>query len=359
MGILRTLLAISVLIAHSLPLLGSRLAADVSVEGFFIISGFYMALILNGKYSDKSTLLFFSNRALRLYPTYLAILLFVLFSNTARWHIRGEASRSLAVWLQLFSDMNWSSILILAITNLTFFGTDALVYYKISSQTGFFSLHGDLPANGSALDLQFIRQTWSLGVEVVFYIMAPALCRLRLIFILPIYFIAVALRYYWFGWDAHPMDWSQTFFLFRLPLFILGIIAYHWSLFVQKKSWIFKPLPTLSVVGIVLLSIAYEPLHMPPFIYYFSIAALTPFLLEFSNQHKWDRFIGDLSYSYYLLHWVILQYTWQIINYVPHWSFTLISSIIVLAAATLVWFCIERPINLYRQSRVLHASAKS
>jgi len=46
-----------------------------AVEAFFIVSGFYMSLILTQKYGDKGLWLFYSNRLLRLYPLYLSMLL--------------------------------------------------------------------------------------------------------------------------------------------------------------------------------------------------------------------------------------------------------------------------------------------
>ncbi len=53
MGLLRIILAISVLISNSTPNFGLKFIGGVmAVETFFIISGFYMSLILNEKYSS-------------------------------------------------------------------------------------------------------------------------------------------------------------------------------------------------------------------------------------------------------------------------------------------------------------------
>ena len=51
MGLIRTLLAISVVLAHSSPIFGIKLVGgQVAVQAFYMISGFYMTLVLNEKY---------------------------------------------------------------------------------------------------------------------------------------------------------------------------------------------------------------------------------------------------------------------------------------------------------------------
>jgi peptidoglycan/LPS O-acetylase OafA/YrhL len=82
MGLLRLLLAVSVVLHHSGPifgnyLLGSFNGGSLPVNSFFIISGFYMGFILSEKYVAKngSYFLFITNRFLRIYPIYWAVLI--------------------------------------------------------------------------------------------------------------------------------------------------------------------------------------------------------------------------------------------------------------------------------------------
>jgi peptidoglycan/LPS O-acetylase OafA/YrhL len=97
MGLIRLLLAISVVLVHSpiinewhsIPIVGGELA----VESFFMISGFYMAMVLTENYysDDRPTSraygAFLLSRILRIYPTYLIVLLsailFLLFTQHA------------------------------------------------------------------------------------------------------------------------------------------------------------------------------------------------------------------------------------------------------------------------------------
>ena len=86
MGILRFILAITVVIAHSSSVFGCNfVGAQIAVQAFYIISGFYMALILNEKYVgvNGSYKLFISNRFLRLYPIYWTVLLLTIAMSIA------------------------------------------------------------------------------------------------------------------------------------------------------------------------------------------------------------------------------------------------------------------------------------
>ena len=57
MGTIRLLLALAVLLMmHSTPLLGIRMINGAwAVQAFYVISGFYMALVLNEKYPRGRT----------------------------------------------------------------------------------------------------------------------------------------------------------------------------------------------------------------------------------------------------------------------------------------------------------------
>src|SRR5713226_5516703 len=93
MGILRLLFALSVLISHSRQFFGYNIAnPTIAVFSFFIISGFYMGLVLDKKYGVRSKFLFLSNRFLRIYPLYWLTLLiaFVLILVKFYLHIGAE-----------------------------------------------------------------------------------------------------------------------------------------------------------------------------------------------------------------------------------------------------------------------------
>ena len=76
MGILRVYLACAVMFGHvDARSTAYLMPGPTAVWLFFMISGFYMQMILSGRYGDN-TLLFYTNRAARIYPTYFLALLF-------------------------------------------------------------------------------------------------------------------------------------------------------------------------------------------------------------------------------------------------------------------------------------------
>jgi len=72
-GILRLFLAFCVIAGHSQMTVFGVLGPNWSVwavQIFFVISGFYMALILNTSYRTLPVKSFYFSRAVRIYPTY-------------------------------------------------------------------------------------------------------------------------------------------------------------------------------------------------------------------------------------------------------------------------------------------------
>src|ERR1700749_5034265 len=93
MGLMRLVLALSVLRGHTGTLLLGLglLPDDLAVESFYMISGFYMAMVLNEKYTRQSDLIiFWQQRFWRLYPTYLTVLCLGLVVGGIRCLYQGK-----------------------------------------------------------------------------------------------------------------------------------------------------------------------------------------------------------------------------------------------------------------------------
>ncbi len=205
MGILRLLLAFFVVIGHSHSIYGYAGMGGAAVPAFFIISGFYMTLILETKYRGSDQLwLFYSNRVLRLFPLYwFFVLIYFALAVVPMWRaqppilqILVTANRSVGFAL----DGSIASILAI-IPNAIFLGSDLLRQFIFNSETQTLSLWAvglqetaDLKIRGAFWYL-LIPQSWSLSVELVFYAFVPFLVRLRTLLLIALLAGFICIQY--------------------------------------------------------------------------------------------------------------------------------------------------------------------
>ena len=105
----------------------------VAVQGFFVISGFYMAMVLHRKYDFKGgTYLFYQQRYLRLAPMYWVALAVTLAAALVHAHVLHRPSAILEPWLAYGSRLSPETVAVLLVSQLTMFGLDALVFYQLA-----------------------------------------------------------------------------------------------------------------------------------------------------------------------------------------------------------------------------------
>ncbi|MDE2026612.1 MAG: acyltransferase, partial [Patescibacteria group bacterium] len=182
MGIIRLLLAIFVVIHHSYPPFGYiHLNATLAVQAFFVISGFYMTLILKEKYINKngSYFLFISNRFLRIYPTYWLILL-ITIGLSYFWFYSGQQSEF--GYYQQFYHYSKNSLFLYANP------LDILRDITLLFRFDYLQLNDDLH------QYLLLGQAWTLVVELLFYAIAPFIVK-RIRIIIPLFFISLGLHY--------------------------------------------------------------------------------------------------------------------------------------------------------------------
>lgn len=320
MGILRLLLALSVVSVHADTILGCRfVGGQIAVQAFYIISGFYMALILNEKYIGKngSNKLFITNRFLRLYPIYLAILVLTLMACLAVFVQTGGHSFPK---FESYENINFNakSLTFLIFTNLFIIGQDIVLFLGIVPSDGhlFFTSHF-YQTNPHVYSLMFVPQAWSLSIEIMFYMIAPFMLRRNIKIQISILLLSFLLRCYLYNILNFKDDpWTYRFFPTELFFFLLGSLTYRMkNKFFHTK--ISRANCTLLLGFLILFSITY--FHLPdckiqimPFsvkeiLYFSSIVLSIPVLFTYFSNSKWDTAIGDLSYPVYISHKLIIM----------------------------------------------------
>ena len=249
-----------------------------SVALFFMITGFLFwdRLLTHGRQHDW--LAFAVSRLFRLYPLYLPLMLTVFVSV---FHLQGWELKDSVIQL-IGQTLAW----------LTFDRPDVNQYH----QTG----------------MLISNVTWTLGYEVFFYMALP---------------LAAMLFIYRGGWVQtvlcligiyalyQVLGWEHSLKKHFLASFLGGIAAAYWIRRPQWVAWSLTPLA--GVIALLALAIAFTVFSRA-----FNLGALLLLSLFFvivasgntlfgALRPRSIRWLGEISYSTYLLHgfvlWILLQ----------------------------------------------------
>lgn len=312
MGLLRIILALAVVLTHSKTLWGYRITGGtVAVEMFFIISGFYMALILNKKYVGKgSYFLFFSNRLLRLFPMYWFILLLTvvfLFSTT---------NPLSDLYVQYSTEFTLTTSLYLIFSQLFILGQDLMFFFGFNPEQG--NLYWMLDFSKSSppgYSFLFLGQAWTLSLELMFYLIAPFIVRKNYTIICLFILCALGINlfsFYGLGLENDP--WTYRFFPTELVFFLFGALSYHLYIYLHTQDY-FKSKVQFQVSSFLFFLVVFHPFSkfLPIdrdvfnwFLYIVTFISL-PFLFELTKNIKWDNKIGELSYPIYISHMLVIS----------------------------------------------------
>jgi peptidoglycan/LPS O-acetylase OafA/YrhL len=311
MGLLRLLLALAVLLQHSGGIGGyAMVGGPLAVQGFFIISGFYMGLVLNERY-DRPALngVFLINRALRIYVMY-ALFLAVYLAVCLTAELRGAGS---PLGPYLSDGLPWSQKLTLGLLNLSVLGQD-LPFWLSTEGGGLHWALGQYGADSAAAKFMVIPVAWSLSLELYFYMLAPFIARrpasqIAALFAASLLARMVAAR---FGLVADP--YSCRFFPFELALFLAGVLSYK-AFAAHREVWSRYPARVLALL-VPIAALTYPWLlgdwdpnlfFTPPRIGFLALVAVAlPTIHAWSQNSTADAKIAELSYPVYLGHLIVL-----------------------------------------------------
>lgn len=325
---------------------------NIAVEAFFMISGFYMELVLTTTYRSASgrplTLLFWTSRMLRIYPAYWIVVAFVLAFL---------AATRPSMWDEAVSSFGPGGAAYLVATNLMIFGQD-LAFWIGRSESGWHLTTNAVAGPGPTL-MQFLLDppSWTLGLELTFYLLAPLLTRLSSPWLLAIAAASAFTRaaaYVRFG--LYNDAFLYQFFPFESMYFVLGMVAFrlYRSDFVLHGS--LGVVLYLAFLG-YLLGIRFIPRPLLTEKVVLDVAlfgllfATLPSIFSLSKNWRVDRLIGELSYPIYLCHvpvyWVV---EWALRGSGHAGAKQALSMIAILGASVLLYWLIDRPIDALRHS---------
>lgn len=373
MGLLRYLLAIAVVVAHSAPIAGlPLLGGGLAVKLFFLVSGFYMGLILSDKYRTLpgGTGLFYGNRFLRIFPLFWLVLaaeltLLPLWQATLpggdpRW----------TLWREAWTAGGGGGVLLAAASQLALCGTEVFSLFSWSPERGWFWHDGGVPEGGvRGWAFLAMPHSWTLSCELLFYLLAPALSRLGTVALGLV--LAGTILATWWLLRLLPPDLAEVAADFfgpaQMGFFLAGMLGHR----IHAAGWFGGPRRILAPwIGFALVGALFAAIlahgwlatlsHRLSLWGLFALAALAlPALFETSRRSRWDRAVGELSYPVYLVHLLAISFVllaagaqaedapFRNSPWFPIGSILLST----LCAGGLV-LAFDRPLDRYRQRRV-------
>ncbi|MBP0597945.1 acyltransferase [Herbaspirillum sp. LeCh32-8] len=355
MGILRFLLALSVIVMHAGPVFGLNFSTGVqAVEAFFMISGFYVALILREKYVGSGYYWrFIGNRALKIFPMYWAVLgLLVIYCSRA--YLRSGNFGPMNIYLEFPEVISAKFLVLSALSNILIFGQDVAMFLGFNEASNGLEFTANFAASSPPVfRFLLIPQAWTLALELMFYLIAPFLVNRSNLLLLAIVALGACLRFWFAQHNYFNSDqWLYRFFPLELPFFLVGILLYR--IYSKLKSIEIHRVLLLCTGMMGLVAAALQiPLEMNKWIFYLIVAIAIPCLFILSKKSALDRWIGDLSYPIYISHlfvmWVLSASDMFQKTGIDRGTLTAICTVCFAVALVHLF----RPIESFRQRRAV------
>ncbi len=363
MGLLRYFLALVVIFCHAgqnnmlKPLEGN---GGLAVQAFFVISGFYMALIFEKYQLESSSFLriknFYLSRLLRIYPIYylsLALMLvlyhfkiFPLFAHPPATVLHDLLASFTQKALYLFE-------------NFFIFGQSLLRFFIYDPNVRGFVFH---PLNNMYPDdflgssFTILGQSWSLSLELTFYLLVPFLLNKSNKFILILIVLSFSLRSLLQCMDYYSSQVMHAFFPLELGVFLLGVVSYRYIyLKIQHKSADYFKKYALSLLSFIFIySFFIYHLIENYTLKYWLFVLLTmisiPYLFCYTKNSKFDRYIGELSYPVYMTHFICIALIMKLPPS-PYEAFYVIA--LSTGMSILFAYLVARPVDYFRHRKFL------
>jgi peptidoglycan/LPS O-acetylase OafA/YrhL len=306
--------------------------AGYAVFFFYVISGFLITYTLTRNYDRDlpGTLAFYRRRFIRIFSLYWPLVIIALLMVPYAWTWFSSAS-PLDLW-----------------TNVFLIGMDWSIPFA------------SYPAPHNAAAVNGLGQAWTLGAELTFYLMAPALMRSwRIGAALLVASLAVRWTFViTLGPGAHTV-WTYWFFPSSVCFFMLGHLAclagFRWPLLLRPALALPAILGSLAIMTFG----PYQDFDGPRFWLSLVLFVLgLPGLFELTKQVAWMNLMGDLSYPLYLSHGIVLIVAAPLLaGLVPFGPYA--STVLWISAATAVSLIVHRLIEIPTAAAMGHIGAKA
>jgi peptidoglycan/LPS O-acetylase OafA/YrhL len=344
MGVFRLLLALAVVIDHAGGIFGFHMIpGGLAVQVFYVVSGFLISHILLTKYDDDAggRWLFYSNRALRIFIPYWAVLFVIVAATPEKW-------------FDHFASLNWPSAIFAAVVNVTIFGQDVLLWLVVNARNFHFAFDG-LGGPNNAVRYIIDAPIWTVAVELMFYALAPFIVRCHVLTLIGLLVVTQTARWTAYDQGYYNSQLDYRFFPFELGQFVLGMLSYR--LYRSLGRLVEMRLATVVVAALAVTAIfVYQFMVFRnmgnQYRYYTVVAFALPWLFLFNSRSRIDRWIGELSFPVYLIHWPLLTFVpWLFGSALPRPWASLVDVVATLVCAVALLRLVVVPVDRWRAKR--------
>ena len=368
MGTLRLILAISVVLSHSDSINYHRLfGGKIAVELFFMISGFYMALVLSKKYTQElGTLnLFIINRIFKIFPLYLAILLSTLVFQVCTGSHYFNLPNEVPLYVKVIG----------FITNFTIVGQDLLLFIGYDGEQLVVPENFHQYGFNSLDYMLVIDPSWTLALELYFYVLIFLVFalggRFKFSIILALLTASISLRFHLHEENILYKDpYMYRLFFSELYIFMYGVLGYYIYALI-KRNGILESYSN-SILIFALAALVYFSLNVQSIVdinlidagnmlkkefFLLVMIFVIPVLFLVSKNSQTDLLMGELSYPIYLLH-IPIKSVMHYLGSPSHGAGVMDLLWYTIVVSIVLNYSFQRPLDLYRQS-LFEAKGKS
>jgi peptidoglycan/LPS O-acetylase OafA/YrhL len=316
-----------------------------------------MALILNEKYVGAGSYKkFILSRFYRIFPVYWLVLgIALLLSLTG--YFAFNHPYYLTRYINNYQCLSGITIFYFILENLIVLGQDVLYFMRLDEYCNPILTYNVLSFKHTGYQYLLVPQAWTISIEFMFYLIAPFLVTKKIKWQIALVVLGLSCKYlfshfYYLGFDP----WTYRFFPFELAFFMGGSLAYAFYKYIQPKTIspvIGYSLLLLCVSGVFMYDEIHIEENLKNNLFYGLVLISLPYIFLAFKNNKTDRYIGELSFSLYISHHLMVSvfraYFFSHLHYLFYYGYTVVLSSLIMAI--LLQTTVIKAIETYRVKR--------
>ncbi len=312
---------------------------QVAVESFYMISGFYMALILNEKYiGTGSYKKFILSRFYRIFPVYWIILACALLMSVVGY-LAFDKAFYLSRYISNYNCLSATTIIYFVVENILVMGQDLLYFLRLDELCKPLFTYNVLSYKHTGYQYLLVPQAWSISIECMFYLIAPFLVTKPFKWQVALVAIGIGAKIYFDHVHYLCFDpWTYRFFPFELAFFLGGSLAYRYYKQIEHTSIpprLGKALLIICILGVFFIDELPVEENWRNSLFYIVVLCSLPYLFQAFKNSRIDRYIGELSFSLYICHHLVVSlfrgWFFSHPSYIIYYGYTVVLTSLILA----------------------------